>query len=441
MGGNTLSQTTAQAPPLAKPPARSGMPALIEVFPRQRVLRLPPNGDEVGRDWFAAGGEGDPLISRRHLVFRMHAGVMSVRDLRSNNGISVNGQDVRDEEVRIDDGSVLRVGRSVLVYRAHFAGSETPDDRKDIVGPFGLRTFWSRLLQLKKNKADRVLIEGESGTGKELATRKVIGELRPGKRAGSINVAALNAGTFESQLFGHVRGAFTGADKASDGYFRRFTGGAVFFDEFGDLALDGQAKLLRALQENEVVPVGGTDPVSFELLIVAATNRPLDQMVAAGTFRHDLLARFPERLRLPPLRERREDILAIAQHLAAKRQEPYDLAQMEPAAIERLLMHPFPANVRELEAVIQAVAGLDPRPAFRLWAVNEVLGRLELARPVLTRQQAEAAVQRHGSERAAHEALGVSRRQLRSALGKVDRDPDDPPEAGSRSKPASKNSR
>lgn len=440
-GKGSLSQTTAQAPPPEKRPKQTGVPVLIEVHPRLRVLRLPPNGEEIGRELFSFGGEGDPLISRRHLVFRMHAGAMSVSDLRSANGTSVNGQEIRGEEVRIEDGSVLLIGHSVVVYRSSFAGPDAPDDHKDIIGPYGLRAFWARLRQIAQSKPDRVLIEGESGTGKELATRKVIGMLRPGKKAGAINVAALNAGTFESQLFGHVRGAFTGADKAADGMFRRYSGGAVFFDEFGDLAFDGQAKLLRALQENEVIPVGGTDPLPFELLIVAATNRPLDQMVAEGTFRHDLLARFGERVRLPPLRERREDILAIAHHLAAKRGDPFEPALMEPRAIARLLLHPFHANVRELDGVLQRIAALEPRPKLRKWAVDDILGPLELARPVLNREQAEAAVRQHGSERAAAEALGVSRRQLREALGKLDRDPEDSSEAGSRSKPPSKKPR
>ncbi|MEB2314027.1 MAG: sigma 54-interacting transcriptional regulator [Sorangiineae bacterium] len=259
-----------------------------------------------------------------------------------------------------------------------------------------------------------VLIEGETGTGKELVAGALAQMLRPGKPYGRFNVAGIAAGVFESQLFGHVAGAFSGAGKDSRGIFASHDGGTVFLDEIGELPLELQPKLLRLLESGELLPVGANRPTQVDGLIVAATNRDLDEMVEAGHFRRDLRARFAAVVELSPLRERAEDVFAIAAARAANAGEPYDSDRVEVEAIERLMLHPWRANVRELYSALDRMAAIDPPPALRLAAVSQVLGVAASQRTgVLTRERVEAALAAcNGNQSRAARQLGVSRGQL-----------------------------
>jgi two-component system nitrogen regulation response regulator GlnG len=202
-----------------------------------------------------------------------------------------------------------------------------------------------------------VLVTGESGTGKELVARAIhTASARTDKRFVAVNTAAIPRDLLESELFGHERGAFTGAIESREGRFREAAGGTLFLDEIGDMAPDLQAKLLRVLQGGEVTPVGARKPVTVDVRIVAATHRDLDAAVADGTFREDLLYRLRVvPLHIPPLRERAEDIPVLAEHFVHRYAEDLASGQrfLSDAAHATLTRHAWPGNVRELENAIK----------------------------------------------------------------------------------------
>jgi len=199
-----------------------------------------------------------------------------------------------------------------------------------------------------------VLILGESGVGKELVARFIHKESgRKGKFV-AVNCSAIPKDLFESELFGHEKGAFTGAVKTKKGLFEEANGGTLFLDEIGDLPLPLQPKLLRVLQEGKVRRVGATTEISVDVKIITATNQNLKKLVEEGKFREDLYYRLNVlTLKIPPLRERPEDILELAGFFVKKYSEKYGKkVEITPEALQKLLNYPFPGNVRELENII-----------------------------------------------------------------------------------------
>jgi len=222
-----------------------------------------------------------------------------------------------------------------------------------------------RLMESASDTPVSVLIEGETGTGKELVARAIhYNGARKSKRFVPINCAALNENLLESELFGHRRGAFTGALSDKRGLFEVAHEGTVFLDELGDASPGFQARLLRLLQEGELVPVGDTTPRRVNVRVISATNRDLEEDMRNGRFREDLyyrIATFP--IPLPPLRERRQDIPLLVEHLlrrAATRLEK-ELAGIEPAALALLEAYEWPGNVRELQNELERAVSLTPR--------------------------------------------------------------------------------
>jgi DNA-binding NtrC family response regulator len=223
----------------------------------------------------------------------------------------------------------------------------------------------SRLALLVKRVAPRdvtVLVTGESGTGKERVAEAIV---RASSRADRpfvrFNCAALSPELVEAELFGHARGAFTGAVRARAGLFREAQGGTLLLDEVGELEGGAQAKLLRVLQEGEVRPVGEDRPVPIDVRILAATHRDLAQLVAQGRFREDLYYRLKVvTLHVPPLRERPEDIPVLARHFLARLAQRFGLAPatLTPELLARLAAHPWPGNVRELENALESAVAL-----------------------------------------------------------------------------------
>jgi DNA-binding NtrC family response regulator len=215
-----------------------------------------------------------------------------------------------------------------------------------------MQALLTRAEQLARAEAS-VLIMGESGTGKEVLARHIHSA---SKRARgpfvALNCAALPEALLESELFGHERGAFSGAVAARKGKFEQADRGTLLLDEIGEMDVRLQSKLLRAIQEREVDKLGGTQPVKVDVRILAATNRDLQAEVRAGRFREDLYFRLNVvQLRIPPLRERGGDILPLAEHFAERYSAANGLPArpLSPAATARLMAHPWPGNVRELE--------------------------------------------------------------------------------------------
>lgn len=237
---------------------------------------------------------------------------------------------------------------------------------EDIVGGSAAMREVQKAIGMLADSDATVLLTGETGTGKEVVARAIH---RHGRRSArpfvAVNCAAIPGELLESQLFGHVRGAFTGAIADRAGSFREADGGTLFLDEIGDMDLALQAKLLRVLQERVVMPLGGK-PVSVDVRILAATHRDLDRLVREGKFREDLYWRLGVvPLALPPLRDRLADIVPLAEHFLALAAAPGSAAKrLSAAAAARLLAHPWPGNVRELRNAMERVAVLARRPVI-----------------------------------------------------------------------------
>jgi DNA-binding NtrC family response regulator len=269
-----------------------------------------------------------------------------------------------------------------------------------------------------------VLILGESGTGKELVARALHSQSpRAERRFVPVNVSAIPEGLLESELFGHVRGAFTGATSSRRGLFEEAHQGTLFLDEIGDLSTMLQAKLLRVIQEQKLKPVGGNEEITVDVRIVAATHRNLEDMVRKGTFREDLYFRINVlAIPLPPLRERPEDIPLLVEHFLRK----YELHTRVPAprctqaAMAALMAHAWPGNVRELENVIERAVQLSPEgvitpeslaPSIR---PPSAAGSSELPTldEMVERYVSQVLRQTSGNRTLAAKILGISRRTL-----------------------------
>lgn len=392
---------------------------------------LPIGTTTLGRE--SPDGSGIALADRR--VSRLHARLMvdeawrlTLHDTGSKNGTFVNRVPVRQgHAVTLQLGDVVRVGDSFFVTEKSAIGISALDSL-DMVGVSSAMTMLRHQIQQVARSEVSILVQGESGTGKELVARAL--HSRSG-RAGElvvVNCAAIPETLAESLLFGHLAGAFTGA-RAQVGLFRSAQDGTLFLDEVGELGLPIQAKLLRTLQDGAVLPVGALKPIPCSVRVIAATNRDLEQAVAQGTFREDLLARVRGLLlETTPLRERRADILPLLHSL----QEPADPA-VTPGLAELLLHHRWPRNVRDLQHVVQHLRLLGP--------TAELLGRLAeggsssqatggqlppRGEPDPQRQHLTELMQKHhGVIRQVALELGCSRRQVDRLLASHRIDPTD----------------
>jgi len=241
------------------------------------------------------------------------------------------------------------------------------DDEREIVGISASITSAIELTDKVAPSDCCVLIEGESGTGKELIARRLHARSR---RADGpfipVNCAGINETLFESQFFGHVRGAFTGAEQSMLGLVRTADGGTLLLDEVGEIPLNLQPKLLRVLQEQEVMPVGKPVPAQVDTRFVAATNTNLKELVDLGEFRNDLFHRLNiVRIVLPPLRERPEDVPVLLEHFSAQYGQRYACERIEiaPSIVDALMDYSWSGNVRELAAWVERlyVTGLGPQ--------------------------------------------------------------------------------
>ncbi len=315
-------------------------------------------------------------------------------------------------------------------------------DFEEIVGAKGGLQEVAKRLQQVAPTTSSVLLLGESGTGKELFARAIHSlSPRATKPLIKVNCAALAESVLESELFGHEKGAFTGAIKTRPGRFELADGGTLFLDEVGEMTQGTQVKLLRVLQELEFERVGGTETLKADVRVIAATNRDLEQAMRENTFREDLyyrLAVFP--IQLPPLRERRDDIVELAEHFLYKcsRRIGKPVTSLGQDAIDRLLEYTWPGNVRELENVIERgiilctgkVLGADEldflgrgaKPKSATLQVDKDAGLDDILEQVEREKLANALRKAKGNKAAAAKILGINRSTLYYRLKRMGMD-------------------
>ena len=421
-----------------------------------RVLAIAPDRSVViGRAPESTLVTSSARVSRRHASIDLRAGVLSITDHASRNGTLVNGKLLRGASRPIDGGDVIAIGAvQIVVARADQALSrgsvERPSAGKEEDGGPGDFTeaepAWGdglvladramvKLFAVARRVAaaqSAVLVAGETGTGKEVIAERI--HRQSARAAGPflrLNCASLPEALIESELFGHERGAFTGAERRRTGYFEAANGGTLLLDEIGEMPANVQAKLLRVLERRAVVRVGGTDEVAVDVRIICATNRDLRREVEEGRFRQDLYYRISTfTLEVPPLRERPTEIVLLAELFAARFARELGLAhpRLGVDVLEALSAHAWPGNVRELRnamehAVVMAngeslrrehlpasFAGSPGTPAG-----PGIRGRVE----EMERAELVAALAAEGGNRTrAAKRLGLSRRALLYKIGK-----------------------
>ena len=336
-------------------PEPSALPHVVPLSSSEPLVigREPPSGGLA---------IASTAVSRVHARIHATKDGFVVTDLDSRNGTVVNG--ARVESAGLEAHDEVRIGDAIFVFveseLASYAGHRIDRDvsaGEAVAGP-RLQAVLSGLAAVAPTNLP-ILILGETGTGKEIAANVVHAASGRTGALAALNCAALPTQILESELFGHRRGAFTGADRDKPGLVGTADGGTLFLDEVGELAIEAQAKLLRVLETGELLPLGAARPERVDVRFVAATNRDLAQQVSAGRFRADLLARLSGHVALlPPLRQRKEDLVPLVRHLFAKHGRPR--AVLSPASAAALCHYDWPYNVRELESVVRrAIALLD----------------------------------------------------------------------------------
>jgi DNA-binding NtrC family response regulator len=399
---------------------------IVEVQEEGRARRVALSAEKlvVGTSPEAGLVLDDTTVSARHCALRVTAGAVVIEDLGSRNGTFVGGARVR--EAHGQAGTVVALGRSMLVVSTADPAEPADPPGEPLAGIAGSSIAMRRLADQVRRLARHalpVLIAGESGTGKELLARALHAEgPRRSRPFVAINVTAVPRELVESELFGHERGAFTGAHARREGAFADAEGGTLFLDEIGDLPLDAQPKILRALDGYEVRRVGGAGSGRrADVRVVAATHARLEQRVNRGEFRRDLFHRLEcFVIHVPPLRDRRGDIGVIARELLRQLAREVGPRTLTAAAIARLAAHNWPGNVRELRNVLcRAADGSTDRSRIGAEDVDRALRRegRELAKCMTSERARELLRDSAGNLSAAARAAGLPRTSFRKLLG------------------------
>jgi DNA-binding NtrC family response regulator len=370
----------------------------------------------------------DAYVSGTHALLWVDGGETLVKDAGSRNGTLVNGTKVREATLR--PGDVLKIGSSEFNLRvADDASSPMKRDvpsnapAHGLVGDSPAMEKLRALLQRVASAPAPVLIMGSTGTGKEVVARAVhSASPRAAKPFVALNCGALSRSLIESELFGHEQGAFTGATRRKLGAFELAKGGTLFLDEIGELPLELQPQLLRVLENGEIRRVGGSESLSVDVRVVAATNRDLEAEVREGRFREDLFHRLHVLgLTLPSLTARSEDVPVLARHFIREFAPAGEVPALDDTALAKLRAHNWPGNVRELRNVIQRAvlmrAGDELSQddiTFTLTSFEEKVAtasaRAGRTLAELEREAIESELRRAGGNRTrAAEALGISR--------------------------------
>jgi transcriptional regulator with GAF, ATPase, and Fis domain len=365
----------------------------------------------------------DPTVSGRHVsVMALPAGIV-VEDLGSKNGVFVGGARISRATLRGGQGCFV-IGRTTITVRPALespAAAPVPL----VPGLVGSSEPMRRLVEEIRRVAvldAPVLLQGESGTGKDVIARAI--HLLSGRRGRYVplNAGALGESLADSELFGHCRGAFTGAIQARPGAFEQADRGTLFLDEIADLAPSIQVKLLRAVEDGEIRQLGGVAPIRVRTRIVAATWAPLEQRIEKGSFRADLYHRLSTFvIRVPPLRQRRTDIPELVRVLLASKREELGERHLSQGALERLANYSFPGNVRELFSIVYRAAALAQSSEVGVMDIEASLPIVQDVQATATRFDARHLLAAHGGNvSAAARSARVARSTFRAWLKRQD---------------------
>lgn len=359
----------------------------------------------------------DNFVSRRHALLRNKKNQFFIVDLDSQNGVFVNG--VRVKEIQLQEGDQVLIGQTSFLFTSKV------DDSRKAVKLTSKNLVWNKQLEkvpLFAKSNENVLLQGESGVGKEVISKYIHeNSLRASGNFVSINCSNFNQNLVESDLFGHKKGSFTDAREERKGAFQQADGGTLLLDEIGDMPLDLQAKLLRALENREIRPLGSDETIKVDVRIIAASHKDLQELIAQGLFRPDLYYRLNViKLHIPALRDRMEDFQSILLNFAKELR-----VHFLQSCVIHLQKYTWPGNIRELKNFVRRAAAIFPHESIGVEHLPQLLESIQIdlemekngqkLPPVKKMEMKlikEALIQCKGNQRQAAKKLGMPKSTL-----------------------------
>ena len=417
-----LEPKTAPLPERGEPTGSGALALRLLSDRRGKTIRVGERPMTIGSEPNADLRIFDRTVSRQHARVHASAGSLELVDLSSRNGVFIDG--IRVQRASLRAGARIRIGRTTLVVVSERSGSGGDDAGRYVAEGPKMRALLSDVGRLSQSN-DSVLIQGESGVGKDGLARMIHESSGRQGRYVAINAGALGRSELRSELFGHVRGAFTGAEREREGAFVRAAGGTLFLDEIGELGPSAQAAILRAIETRVIRPLGSDTERPVDVRLICATHRDLLARAAEGEFRADLYYRLAcLRIEVPPLRDRRAEIPALARELLRRQGTGRTERRFSEAALARLRQHHWPGNIRELSNIVararlraagEVITDADIRASFDPGAI---VAQVPGDNPY---DDAVAIVDAHGGNiSAAARSLGIPRSTLRHRLQRGD---------------------